>query len=205
MIFNYDEAYRQPGLYWGAQPNRIAQMVIDLIPETERAGKRVVDLGAGEGRDLIAFAKAGFSPLGIDLSEPGLAKAREWAAREGLSIETQQGSLVDVTLQGPVDVLYASGAITYLPPEVRAERFAHFKTVTPVGGLHAFNAFVEKPFIDLAPDWGADEFHFRSGEILSYYWDWEILHIEEFIFDCNSSGVPHRHAMEVMIARKVIA
>lgn len=202
MIFNYDEAYRQPGLYWGTQPNRIAQMVIDLVPESERQGKRVVDLGTGEGRDLIAFAQAGFRPLGIDLSETGLAKAREWAGREGLSIETQQASIVDVTLQGPVDVLYASGAITYLPPEARAERFAHFKAVTPVGGIHAFNAFVEKPFIAQAPDWGADEFYFRSGELLAYYWDWEILHINEFTFDCNSSGVPHRHAMEVMVARK---
>lgn len=202
MIFNYDEAYQQPGLYWGANPNRIAQMVIDLIPEPQ--GKRIVDLGAGEGRDLIAFAKAGFDPLGIDLSEIGLAKAREWAEREGLTIQTQQASLVDVTLTGPVDVLYASGAITYLPPELRAERFAHFKAVTPIGGIHVFNAFVEKPYMPLAPDWGADEFHFRSGEIPGHYWDWEILHVNAFEFDCNSSGVPHRHAMEVLIARKVL-
>lgn len=36
------------------------------------------------------------------------------------------------------------------------------------------------------------------------YWDWEILAAEAFEFDCNSSGVPHRRAMEVMIARKVL-
>jgi tellurite methyltransferase len=37
---------------------------------------------------------------------------------------------------------------------------------------------------------------------MSYYWDWEILHCEEEIFDCTSSGVPHRHVVDRIIARR---
>lgn len=61
--------------------------------------------------------------------------------------------------------------------------------------------FVEKPFLATPPDWGIDEHFYISGELLTYYWDWEIVKFEETIFDCNSGGVPHKHAMDVMIAR----
>jgi tellurite methyltransferase len=43
---------------------------------------------------------------------------------------------------------------------------------------------------------------FRSGELLGYYWDWEILDAGQGEFISNSGGVPHRKAMDVVIARK---
>jgi len=48
-----------------------------------------------------------------------------------------------------------------------------------------------------------DEYFYISDELLTYYWDWEIVRFEETIFDCNSGGVPHRHAMDVMIAKRI--
>jgi len=69
--------------------------------------------------------------------------------------------------------------------------------------LNVFNVFVEKPFIEPAPDWGNDEYFYRSGDLLNYYWDWEIISFQEVIFDCNSSGVPHRHATNIMVARRI--
>ncbi|HWI66218.1 MAG TPA: methyltransferase domain-containing protein [Symbiobacteriaceae bacterium] len=197
----YDDVYRQPGYYWGVEPNGLARRVTDLVPAG--SGLRAIDLGAGEGRDAIHFARHGLTVTAMDLSLPGLEKAARWAAEEGLPLRTLQGSLADFRLTEPYEIVYASGVVTYIPPDLRAEVFANYKEMTPAGGIHAFNAFVEKPFIPVAPDWGADEYHFRSGDLLRFYWDWEIIHFAEFIFDCNSSGVPHRHAMDVLIARKV--
>jgi tellurite methyltransferase len=37
---------------------------------------------------------------------------------------------------------------------------------------------------------------------MSYYWEWEILYGTEEIFDCTSSGVPHKHAVNRIIARR---
>ncbi|MCR4392605.1 MAG: hypothetical protein NUV94_07620 [Candidatus Acetothermia bacterium] len=61
---------------------------------------------------------------------------------------------------------------------------------------------MEKPFIPRAPDAEANGHPYRSGELLGYYWDWEILYCTEEIFDCHSSGIPHRHAVNRVIARK---
>lgn len=86
----------------------------------------------------------------------------------------------------------------------RAPIFAHYKDFTAPGGLHAVNAFVEKPFLPTPPDYAADEHFYRSGELLAHYWDWEVLFFREQIFDCPSGGVPHRHAMDTLIVRKVV-
>jgi tellurite methyltransferase len=63
------------------------------------------------------------------------------------------------------------------------------------------NADVPKPYI---PPQSTNPFAslFRSGELLGYYWDWQILDAGQGEFISNSSGVPHRKAMDVVIARK---
>jgi len=197
----YDEVYIKPEFYWGKEPNSLCKRAVELLVNEKKG--QVIDLGCGEGKDVIHFAKHGFNAVGVDLSEPGLQKALQFAKQEGLNIQTVQASLNEFTLTEMFDVVYSSGTLTYISPTLRNEKLSNYKEHTNVGGLNVFNVFVEKPFIETAPDWGTDEYFYRSGDLLSLYWDWEIVSFEEVIFDCNSSGVPHKHAMDVMIARKI--
>lgn len=199
----YDEVYGKPEFYWGLNPNQLCEEVIKLIPPEQARKMKVIDLGCGEGRDLIHFLKHGFQGTGVDISRPGLDKAQRWARDEGLLCQTVQASLLDFRLNEPYDVIYSSGTLTYLPPALRPEVFENYRRHTRVGGLNVFNVFLDKPFIAMPPDWGADEYFYRSGELLTYYWDWEVVSLSEFIFDCNSSGAPHRHAMDVLMVRRV--
>lgn len=89
-----------------------------------------------------------------------------------------------------------------IPPRERTSRIEEFKSWTVPGGINALNAFVEKPYLRPPPEMDRGESRYRSGELMGYYWDWHILDAFEVEFDCNSSGVPHRHAMDVLIARK---
>lgn len=202
LMLTYDDVYGKANYYWGREPNRMCEAAVNLFAANERGTKRVIDLGCGEGRDLIHFARHGYTATGVDLSRQGLAKAERWASEEGLKIQTIQASLEEFRLTEPYDLVYSSGTLTYLPPHLRAAVLENYKRFTPVGGVHLFNVFVEKPYIPTPHDWGVDEHFYRSGELLAQYWDWEILSFTESEFDCNSGGVPHRHAMNVMMARK---
>ncbi len=201
-LLTYDEVYSQPDFYWGRDPNRMCNTAANLFSANERKGKRMIDLGCGEGRDVIHFARHDFDAVGVDISQPGLDKAQRWATEAGVSIRTIRASLQEFRLTEPYDVVYSSGTLTYLPPHLRDEVFENYKRLTQVGGLNVFNVFVEKPYIPTPHDWGVDEYFYRSGELLAYYWDWEIISFTEFEFDCNSGGMPHRHAINVMIARR---
>lgn len=94
------------------------------------------------------------------------------------------------------------GSLQFLPPERREEAFTCYKEHTKSGGYNAHFVFVDKPFITRAPDWQKNEFFYSSGDLASYYHDWEIMVSGEVIFDCNSSGTPHSHAAGYLVAKK---
>lgn len=194
--------YLQDDYYWGKKPNRLAETVVRIIPVTGGSGKRLVDLGAGEGRDSVFLAKHGFSVVAVDVVPAGLDKARRLASENGVEITTVNANLNDFLLPAGIDVVYSNGALEYIRPELRAKRFKHFREQTAPGGYHFMFAFSEHPEVEIAPDWGNNEYLYKRDELSSFYECWEIIEKYERVFQCDSSGVPHCHAATVVIARK---
>jgi tellurite methyltransferase len=93
--------------------------------------------------------------------------------------------------------------LQYVPPDPREALFANHREFTSPGGLNVFSVFVRKPFIGPAPDAEATSHKWISGELFTYYRDWKIEFCTEEIFDCMSSGVPHQHAVNRVIARRL--
>src|SRR5262245_32894835 len=57
---------------------------------------RLLDLGCGTGRLLIPFARKNFQVVGVDLSEPMLAVARQKAAVAGVPVQLLKANIVDL-------------------------------------------------------------------------------------------------------------
>jgi tellurite methyltransferase len=199
---HYDEAYKGPEFYWGKTPSAICERVIAIVKPGPGRRLRLLDLGCGEGRNAVFFARHGFQVAGLDLSPVGLEKTRRYATDMGVHVETIQGDIVTYQLQDTYDVIFSTGTLHYLPPELRGQRFQNYKDRTSPDGIHVLSVFVRKPFIPQAPDSEATAHVYRSGELMGYYWDWEILYCTEEIFDCTSGGVPHKHAVNRIIARR---
>ncbi|MGI0054145.1 MAG: class I SAM-dependent methyltransferase [Thermoplasmata archaeon] len=197
----YDERYSRPGLYWGSKPTRLAREVVRIARSLPRSPRTLVDLGSGEGRDSIYFARRGYRALGVDISSVGVRKAERRASRLGVKVRFVVGDIRTYRLSHRVDTVFCSGALNNLPRRIRASRFEDFKTSTAPGGINAMNADVPKPYI---PAYSMNPFAtpFRSGELLGYYWDWQILDSGQLEFVSNGGGFPHRKAMDVVIARK---
>lgn len=194
-IPSYDTRFDIVGWY-------LVRSVVRLKRTLGRRTPSLIDLGMGRGRDLIYFSRHGFRVLGLDISPTGLEKAKRRAARLETLIRTRLGDIRTYQLNSNFDVVYSSCTLNHLPPKLRARRFAHFKAATARGGIHAVNAFFPKPSLPPAPDQDPQETLYREGELRGYYGDWQILDSREFEFDCNFGGTPHRHALDVLIARK---
>lgn len=197
----YDERYSRPGLYWGSRPTQLARDVVRAIRSLPRPPRTLVDLGSGEGRDSIYFARRGYRVLGVDISSVGVRKSERRASRLGVKPRFLVGDIRTYRLSHRVDVVFCSGALNNLPRRIRARRFEHFKAQTAPGGINAMNADVAKPYIATQTT-NPFASPFRSGELLGYYWDWQILDSAQVEFISTASGVPHRKAMDVVIARK---
>ena len=198
----YDKWFAGEEFYTGEKPSPICDKVIEIVQSTADFHPRLLDLGCGEGRNAIYFAKNGFDVVGIDPSEPGLEKMRRYAEEVAVQVKTIQADMLTYEIDQQYDVVFSVATLQYLSPDNRQARFGQFKQATRPGGINAHSAFVKKPFIPKSPDGEPTANSYKSGELFGYYWDWEILYCTEDIFDCNSAGVPHKHACNRVIARR---
>jgi len=113
-----------------------------------------------------------------------------------------QTDLLAFRLKEEYDILFSTGVLHCIPPELRGEVLGNYKQFTRPGGLNVFSVFVRKPFIGKAPDSKSTSHKWISGELFTHYHDWRMEFITEQVFDCASGGVAHQHAVNRMIARK---
>lgn len=197
----YDERYNLPGYYWGKNPSAICYQVLQLLPPDRPL--TLLDIGCGEGRNAVFFARNGYRVTAFDTSPKGLEKTRQFASDARVSIGAFLADINSFRLDRTFDVLFSTGVLQYVPPEQRNELFANYREYTSPGGLNVFSVFVRKPFIAKASDAETTAYEWISGELLTHYHDWKIEFCAEEIFDCMSSGVPHQHAVSRIVARRM--
>ncbi len=196
----YDRKYDEKSYYWGVRPSATCFEVLKRLPPDRPV--RLLDIGCGEGRNAVFFARNGYDVTAFDLSAKGVEKTLRLARQVGAKINAFVADVLAFRLQEEFDILFSTGTLHYLPQEVRGEVIGNYKQFTKAGGLHVLSVFVKKPFIAAAPDGEKTAHKWTSGELFTYYHDWRIEWCTEEIFDCNSSGVPHQHATNRIVARK---
>lgn len=197
----YEEEYKTQDYYWGTEPNDACYQVLQLMPPTKRL--RLLDIGCGEGKDAVFFARNGYEVSAFDVSDAGIEKTRSLAEKTGVHVHVFKADILDYRLDTHYDIIFSSGVLHYIKPEYRKEIFDNYKQFTNENGIHVFNVFVNKPFIAPPPEKEPNAYKWYSGELLTHYRDWLMKDSSEIVFDCNSSGIPHQHAMTKMIAQKI--
>lgn len=194
----YDDKYRAHESYWGSQPSSIARILFQKFPPTDT--RKLLDVGCGEGRDSIFFARNGYEATGFDSSTEGIRKSLARAEELGLSINFFQADIMAYRLEDFYDVVFSSGALHYIPVHLREEILSNYKQFTSNGGLHAHTVPVFKPFLPKNPELDRLEETWRSGEVLTYYHDWKIeFFVEEILDDIHSE---HKFPVNRIIARE---
>ncbi len=196
----YDKKYKQTTCYWGTKPSDICFEVVKLMSPSRPV--KLLDIGCGEGRNSLFFARNGYLVSAFDLSQAGVYKTIELGAKSGLAIDAFYADINEYRLSSEFDIVFGTGVLQYIPETLRSEIIGNYKEFTRIGGLNVFSVLIPKPFIPKAPDSEPIAHEWKSGEIFMHYHDWKILHCTEDIFDCLSGGEPHQHAVNRIIAQK---
>jgi SAM-dependent methyltransferase len=83
-----------------------------LLLGEARAGERVLDLGCGAGRFVAALQHAGADPVGVEVAEAALDRARENAPGADLRLVAEDGSLP--LEHGSVDLVWCSEVLEHV-------------------------------------------------------------------------------------------
>lgn len=93
VVTDYDRRYDREEYYWGLKPNRLCYEIMKILPPIKPY--RVLDIGCGEGKDAVFFAKCGYAVTAFDISEQGIEKAKKLAAYNQVEARFFKADLYD--------------------------------------------------------------------------------------------------------------
>jgi tellurite methyltransferase len=198
----YEDVYNNDEYFWGVQPSAMCLKVLELMPPTKPLS--LLDIGCGEGKDSVFFARCGYQVSAFDISDAGIQKTKRLAEEANVYVDAFKANILDFRLERKYDILFSNGVLHHVNPELREEIFANYKEFTEDGGINVLQCLIEKPYINNIPGKYSLSEHWKSGQLFTLYHDWHIEECSEYVFDCNSSGIPHKHATNRMYARKVV-
>lgn len=109
-----------------------SRMVVELLQP--KRGERILDVGCGNGRDLIALAAIGCNCVAIDYSEVMVAEARHVLATATSAVYLNVGDATQLGFKdGQFDKVFASEVIEHIPDWRRA--VSEMRRVLKPGGI----------------------------------------------------------------------
>ncbi|MEM7693663.1 MAG: enoyl-CoA hydratase-related protein [Pseudomonadota bacterium] len=133
----WDARYAGDEAAFGTAPNAFLAAVAPTLPKG-----RALAAADGQGRNALFLAGLGYETEMVDLSPVAVAQARASAEAAGLSLTATAGSLADVPLSGPYDLITL--IYCHLPPDLRRPIHARLAEVLASGGMLVVEAFAPK-------------------------------------------------------------
>jgi SAM-dependent methyltransferase len=104
--------------------------------DVKRKVERVLDLGCGNGRHAMYFARQGLKAAGIDVSEQAIEWAKDWAKREHLEIDFRVGDIADLPFaDNSFDVVVSHGVLDHVHYETARKAAEEVRRVLTPQGL----------------------------------------------------------------------
>jgi len=79
---HWDESFAADPEFFGTAPSYAARQALSCFQK--EGAKRILDLGSGQGRDALFFARHGLDVVCLDYSQTAIDRLRSKAASEGL-------------------------------------------------------------------------------------------------------------------------
>jgi SAM-dependent methyltransferase len=104
--------------------------------EVKKTANTVLDLGCGNGRHAIFFAREGLKASGIDVSQQAIDWAIDWAQREDLDIDFRTGDIASLPYEdGTFDIVVSHGVLDHVPANLAKAAVNEVHRVSTKGGL----------------------------------------------------------------------
>ena len=198
MTENYDATYAQEN-YFGLEPSPLLAKYVEWIP----ARARVLDIGAGQGRNTLPLARQGCEVTALDPSAVALATIAQQAGQENLTIDcVQQGFLKYEPLR-VFDTILCFGLMQMLTYQDCASLVTRLhQWLRPGGSLFLTAWHVNDPSFERlvaqwerlgirsfrSPDGEQYRLFLEKGEILKLFFRWQPVHHWEGLGPLHSHG-----------------
>ena len=168
----WSRAFAGAEFFYGHDPGPVARRAVRYQRPLLRPGQsaRALDVGCGEGQDLLFLAQSGYTSTGLDFTETGLAKARQLLENNGQSADLVRADIADWAPNARFDLVLAVNCLQFLGGEApRALR--RVQDLVAPGGVIGISMFAREdaqsePLEGTIYRWTLDE-------VLANFADWQ--------------------------------
>lgn len=139
----WDSVYSSDSSFFGEEPSVLAKVALPLLEEHHC--RTIVELGCGQGRDTVFFARNGFNVHAFDSSGISTSQLKQDIKKSGLEGKVKV-SLADLSKALPsigkvkVDAVYSHLFLCMPLTDSELQRIFDFVyEILPEGGLHIFS------------------------------------------------------------------
>lgn len=196
----YDDGYVSVRSFWGTKPG---SLVAELLQTQKVAGLKVLDVGAGEGKNAAALSRAGACVDAIECSPHAIRNGQELFA--SASINWIEADAADWLY--PVehyDVVVCYGLIHCLASELAADRLiGSLQRSLKADGIFILVSFNDGSH-DLSGHPGFAPLFLPHAWFLRHFQRWTIQSVSDSIlFETHPhNNIPHHHSLTRLSAVK---
>lgn len=209
----WEEAYRSVESMWGLKPDHILLEYASLIPKGN-----VLDLGIGEGRNALFFAKMGYEVEGVDISQTAIERCIERAKKTNLKLKAEVKDLKEVDIpQGRYSLIIAAWVLNFFKKRAAEEIIGKIKNGLKKDGFVYIGIFSlddpgykrAKKSLEVVEEntfYSSQRnsfFHyFTREEVLSLFADFQVIYYAVGTGLDISHGGPHYHGFIEYMGQK---
>lgn len=136
MRRHYDALYKENNSYWGEAPSPLSLLLLPHV-HGRREGRRLLDLGCGQGPDALFFARKGLQVVATDISPIAIDDLRRHAKDAGVH-ERIDARIADMNAppDGRFDIVFSRMALQMIPAAQRKVYIESLRERYPTA-LHA--------------------------------------------------------------------
>lgn len=210
----FNKVYANTEMYYGWE---LRPEFIKYANSTDLIGKKVLDLGCGEGRYSLFLAQQGCCVQSVDASPVALKKLEHIGKEQSLNIKTVESDLESYSYnENQFDIVIAATILDHLSDSLRHKTAEGIFETIKTGGIVYANVFTtldpgyvarvkqsESEKLSISDTAMCIEHYFEPRELHSLFSTLEIFSYYEGIEPDLSHGKPHNHGWACMLARKL--
>jgi cyclopropane fatty-acyl-phospholipid synthase-like methyltransferase len=202
----FGDFYTQTTNYFGDSPS---DGLVAAIKKYNIPPGRVLDIGAGEGRNAIYLLKNNFDVDALEPSISGVNKIKERATAINKKIHIFHQDYLSFTNKTTYDFILAATSIDHIESKYIPQVFKKLKDSLNPGAFVYIVVFTQEdpgyikdttPSSECAP---YVKHYFKKNELLNYFKGYDILFYDEYQKEDRTHGPPHFHGKAKLIAKKI--